>query len=117
MLVVWRKAASFNGRSKVSTWIFSIAYRKALKAIKRFDEPVEAVIFDMDGLLLDSETLVRTASIEAAAAIGYEMTNDMFHDLIGHPGDVINAQLLSFFGPHFPLDEFVWKGTEEQVGS
>jgi RNA polymerase sigma factor (sigma-70 family) len=42
MLVVWRKAASFNGRSKVSTWIFSIAYRKALKALKRFDEPVES---------------------------------------------------------------------------
>src|ERR1700746_2882967 len=39
MLVVWRKAATFNAQSKVSTWIFSIAYRKALKAIKRFDEP------------------------------------------------------------------------------
>jgi RNA polymerase sigma factor (sigma-70 family) len=42
MLVVWRKAGSFNGQSKVSTWIFAIAYHKALKAIKRFDEPVEA---------------------------------------------------------------------------
>jgi len=41
MLVVWRKAGTFNARSKVSTWIFSIAYRKALKAIKRFDDPVE----------------------------------------------------------------------------
>jgi RNA polymerase sigma factor (sigma-70 family) len=41
MLVVWRKAATFNGESKVSTWIFSIAYRKALKAIKRFDDPME----------------------------------------------------------------------------
>ena len=41
MLVVWRKAGTFNGKSKVSTWIFSIAYRKALKAIKRFDDPVE----------------------------------------------------------------------------
>jgi RNA polymerase sigma factor (sigma-70 family) len=41
MLVVWRKAATFNGQSKVSTWIFAIAYHKALKAIKRFDEPVE----------------------------------------------------------------------------
>jgi len=41
MLVVWRKAASFNGQSKVSTWIFAIAYHKALKAIKRFDEPLE----------------------------------------------------------------------------
>jgi RNA polymerase sigma factor (sigma-70 family) len=42
MLVVWRKAGTFNGKSKVSTWIFSIAYRKALKAIKRFDDPVES---------------------------------------------------------------------------
>jgi RNA polymerase sigma factor (sigma-70 family) len=42
MLVVWRKAATFNAKSKVSTWIFSIAYRKALKAIKRFDDAVEA---------------------------------------------------------------------------
>jgi RNA polymerase sigma-70 factor (ECF subfamily) len=41
MLVVWRKADSFNGQSKVSTWIFSIAYRKALKAVKRFDDPME----------------------------------------------------------------------------
>ena len=42
MLVVWRKADTFNGQSKVSTWIFSIAYRKALKAVKKFDEPVES---------------------------------------------------------------------------
>src|SRR5215470_7203205 len=35
MLVVWRKAATFNGASRVSTWIFAIAYRKAMKALKR----------------------------------------------------------------------------------
>lgn len=40
MLVVWQKASSFNGESLVSTWIFSIAYRKALKALRRLDEPV-----------------------------------------------------------------------------
>jgi RNA polymerase sigma factor (sigma-70 family) len=33
MLVVWRKAGSFNGRSRPSTWIFGIAYHKALKAL------------------------------------------------------------------------------------
>ena len=32
MLVVWTKASSFGGRSKVSTWIMGIAYRKAMKA-------------------------------------------------------------------------------------
>lgn len=31
MLVVWHSAASFEGKSRVSTWMFGIAYRKALK--------------------------------------------------------------------------------------
>ncbi|MBV8658064.1 MAG: sigma-70 family RNA polymerase sigma factor [Burkholderiales bacterium] len=46
MMVVWRRAASFNGQSKVSTWIFAIAYRKALKALKGLDEPVEDLADD-----------------------------------------------------------------------
>lgn len=43
MLVVWRKAETYNRQCKVSTWIFAIAYRKALKALKRVDDPVDAV--------------------------------------------------------------------------
>jgi RNA polymerase sigma factor (sigma-70 family) len=35
MLVVWQKAQTFNAESRVSTWIFAIAYRKALKALER----------------------------------------------------------------------------------
>ena len=41
MLVVWNRADSYNGRSKLSTWIFAIAYRKALKALQGLDEAVE----------------------------------------------------------------------------
>jgi len=41
MMVVWRRPEAFNGTSKVSTWIFAIAYRTALKARSRHDEPVE----------------------------------------------------------------------------
>ncbi len=41
MLVVWRQPERYNGKSKVSTWIFAIAYRKALKALRGRDEPVE----------------------------------------------------------------------------
>jgi RNA polymerase sigma-70 factor, ECF subfamily len=33
MLVVWRSGKSFDGRSKVSTWIMGIAYHKALKSL------------------------------------------------------------------------------------
>ena|SRR5438552_1572883 len=41
MFVVWRRAATYNRQSKVSTWIFAIAYRTALKALQRDDEPIE----------------------------------------------------------------------------
>ena len=41
LLVVWRRAHTYNGASKVSTWIFAIACRTALKALRRHDEPVE----------------------------------------------------------------------------
>ena len=41
LLVVWNRPEGFNGTSKVSTWIFAIAYRKALKALRRHDEPME----------------------------------------------------------------------------
>ena len=41
LLVVWHGAARYDGSCKVSTWIFAIAYRKALKALHRLDEPVE----------------------------------------------------------------------------
>lgn len=41
LMVVWRKPESYNGTSKVSTWIFAIAYRVALKARSRLDEPVD----------------------------------------------------------------------------
>jgi RNA polymerase sigma factor (sigma-70 family) len=42
MLVVWQKAATYDGSCKVSTWVFAIAYRKALKGLKQSDEPVES---------------------------------------------------------------------------
>lgn len=41
LLVVWQRAGSYNHSSKVSTWIFAIAYRKALKGIRALDEPME----------------------------------------------------------------------------
>lgn len=33
--IVWQKAGSFRGDSRVSTWIFGIAYRCALKALRQ----------------------------------------------------------------------------------
>lgn len=41
MMVVWNRIGTFNGTSKLSTWIFAIAYRQALSALRRWDEPVD----------------------------------------------------------------------------
>src|SRR5438477_406511 len=46
MMVVWQSAGNFRGSSKPSTWIFAIAYRKALKAKARWPQPVEDEEFD-----------------------------------------------------------------------
>lgn len=37
MLAVWTGASGFDGRSRPSTWIFGIAFHKALKALARQD--------------------------------------------------------------------------------
>jgi len=47
MMVVWDTAGNFRGASKLSTWIFSIAYRKALKARARWPDPIEESPGDM----------------------------------------------------------------------
>jgi RNA polymerase sigma-70 factor (ECF subfamily) len=41
MMAVWQSAGNFRGSSKVSTWIFAIAYRQARKALARWPDPVE----------------------------------------------------------------------------
>jgi RNA polymerase sigma factor (sigma-70 family) len=41
MMVVWNRPERFNGSSQLSTWIFAIAYRTALSALRRQDQPVE----------------------------------------------------------------------------
>ena len=49
MLVIWRKAASFDGRSRPSTWIFGIAYHKALKALAQRQPTPLSNVNDGDG--------------------------------------------------------------------
>jgi len=47
MLVVWTDARKFSRRSSVSTWVFGIAYHKALssmRAERRYQEPLDRVV-------------------------------------------------------------------------
>ncbi|MGZ3183707.1 MAG: sigma-70 family RNA polymerase sigma factor [Telluria sp.] len=69
MLVVWQRADSFNHTSKVSTWIFAIAYRKALKALAAHDDPIEGEPDEGPGdALLEPERALSLQQLQARVA-------------------------------------------------
>jgi beta-phosphoglucomutase-like phosphatase (HAD superfamily) len=65
-----------------------------------------AVVFDMDGLLLDTETLYQEAIVLAAAEGGQEVAQEVFNRTVGLPWAQSRTLLLSHFGETFPVDEF-----------
>src|SRR6516162_2669308 len=65
-----------------------------------------AVVFDMDGLLFDTETLSQKAIVLAAAEGGHDVAPDVFTRTIGLPWAPCRALLLSHFGESFPVDQF-----------
>ena len=68
--------------------------------------PPRAVVFDMDGLLLDTEVLYREVMAEACSELGHEMAVEFHSRLIGVPKDRGAQILLGHFGPDFPLAVF-----------
>jgi len=64
-----------------------------------------AVIFDMDGLLLDSERVARELIQAASAAMGWPMSDELFATLVGVPEDGSRLLLANAYGPAFDYDE------------
>ena len=62
-----------------------------------------AIIFDMDGLLIDSERISRETMIAASAELGFAMTEDDYVPLIGLPKDGEGDYFARRFGPGFDL--------------
>lgn len=66
--------------------------------------PVKAVVFDMDGLLVDTETVVFRAMQHAAGGIGGEMPFATFQRMVGLQHAHSDLILIEHFGASFDLD-------------
>jgi HAD superfamily hydrolase (TIGR01509 family) len=69
-------------------------------------KPLSAVIFDKDGLLLDTETVVRKAMFQACEDLGHRMTDALHLGLIGQARDANDATLMAHYGADFPLADY-----------
>jgi len=118
MLVIWKKAASFDGRSRPSTWIFGIAYHKAMKALaqrRKIEQPApgnddgereprEAVDQDEPESLLARRELATTLgrallaiSAEQRAVVEltyyYGLSYQEISDVVGCPVNTVKTRM------------------------
>lgn len=83
---------------------------------------IEAVVFDMDGLMLHTERLYKVAWQSGCRECGYDLTDATYSTLVGRPTPACEQVLLRTFGAEFPLDLFrnrwpsIWRDTVARDG-
>ena len=83
---------------------------------------IAAVILDMDGLMLDTESIYKRAWQSASAECGYSLDDDFYLTLVGQPNPACEAALLNRFGDDFPIADFrarwsrLWQAHVETAG-
>ena len=66
---------------------------------------LNAVIFDMDGLMIDTEPVGKMLVKTSHEKFGYEITEEMFYHLIGTNEKTSKAYYHSVFGEDYPYQK------------
>lgn len=74
--------------------------------------PIRGVLFDMDGLVLDTEKLYSRFWAEGARALGFPMTHEQALGLRSLNREACQAKLSSYFGPEIRYSEVKAKRIE-----
>ena len=69
-------------------------------------DPVRAVIFDMDGTLIDTEAAHRRAFVDTGHALGWPLGEELLLSMVGIHRDENQRVLAERLGPDFPLAPF-----------
>ena len=68
---------------------------------------LKAVIFDMDGLMIDSERVTFDGYVIECEKLGYTMTKDFYKTLLGKPITGIYELFHKEFGEDFPIEDVI----------
>ncbi len=72
----------------------------------QFPNPIRAVLLDMDGTILDTETIYVGSMFAALAEMGFHLEERLIHAMIGLPGQECMALLRGEFGERFQYTAF-----------
>ncbi len=68
--------------------------------------PFSAIVFDMDGTLLDTELVFREIVFDVSRDLGFTMTDAVHHSMIGSSHETTNRLLVEAYGVAFPYTIF-----------
>ena len=68
--------------------------------------PFSAVVFDMDGTLLDTEMVFRDVFYEVISGMGLSLDDNIYAHIVGTSHEVTHGILANAFGAHFSYQDF-----------